>query len=195
MPTSTSTHSPARRRLQRSARAEAAPALRPTKGGRRRTASSDGSGEHMAAFVRGWTGLRPNGRFAVATQSLLGRARTQAGVQRRRLSPTMIRGFPNNFQGGSGGDANRGTGIFEELLDFPCMFTFKVIGMAQGDFMTDIVDSVALALDTDKKFLKTSFRDKGKYRSITLHAPVNTASQIYDVYAAIDRDPRVKFKF
>lgn len=85
--------------------------------------------------------------------------------------------------------------MFDALVDFPCVFTFKVIGMAQGDFIGDIVDSVALVLETDKKFLKTTYRDRGKYRSITLKAPVNTANQIYDVYAAIDRDPRVKFKF
>lgn len=108
----------------------------------------------------------------------------------------MIRGFPNNFnQDLPNNPPERGQRVFDELIDFPCVFTFKVIGMAQGDFMGDILDSVALALETDKKFLKTSFRDKGKYRSITLKAPVNTAEQIYDVYAAIDRDPRVKFKF
>lgn len=67
--------------------------------------------------------------------------------------------------------------------------------MQQGDFANDIIDSVALALDMDRKFLKTSFRDRGKYRSITVDAPVNTVDQIRDVYAAIDRDPRVKFKF
>lgn len=106
----------------------------------------------------------------------------------------MIRGFPNNFNNDfahNSGDRR----VFHELVDFPCVFTFKVIGMAQGDFMGDIVDSVASALETDKKYLKTSYRDKGKYRSITLKAPVNTAEQIYSVYAAIDRDPRVKFKF
>lgn len=108
----------------------------------------------------------------------------------------MIRGFPNNFDNASGNNnISGGTRVFDELVDFPCVFTFKVIGMAQGNFMGDIIDSVALALETDKKFLKTSFRDRGKYRSITVKAPVNTASQIYDVYAAIDRDPRVKFKF
>lgn len=69
-------------------------------------------------------------------------------------------------------------------------FTFKVIGERQGDFVNDIVDSVALALETEKKFLKTSFRDRGKYRSITIDVPVNTSEQIYTVYEAIDRDPR-----
>lgn len=108
-------------------------------------------------------------------------------------SPTMIRGFPNNFGNVGGGDG--GNRIFDELVDFPCVFTFKIIGERQGDFMNDIVDSVASALHTDKKNFKTSFRDKGKYRSITIKAPVNTATQIYSAYAAIDRDPRVKFKF
>lgn len=110
----------------------------------------------------------------------------------------MIRGFPNNFgsNGGTGsGGAGEGNRIFDELVDFPCVFTFKVIGERQGDFVNDIVDSVAGALRTDRKNLKTSFKDRGKYRSITLRAPVNTGEQIYSVYAAISRDPRVKFKF
>lgn len=110
----------------------------------------------------------------------------------------MIRGFPNNFgsSGGAGGDgAAEGQRIFDSLVDFPCVFTFKVIGERQGDFVNDIVDSVADALRTDRKNLKTTFRDRGKYRSITLRAPVNTGGEIYAVYAAISRDPRVKFKF
>lgn len=115
----------------------------------------------------------------------------------------MIRGFPNKFQGGGNSDSSSGGGgpesgsgeLWDQLVDFPCVFTFKVIGVSQGDFANDIIDSVALALEMDRKFLKTSFRDRGKYRSITLEAPVNTVQQIQDVYAAIDRDPRVKFKF
>lgn len=108
----------------------------------------------------------------------------------------MIRGFPNgdgSSPSPSSSDASYRS--WDHLVDFPTVFTFKVIGMAQGDFMNDIVDSVASALQMDRKYLKTSFRDRGKYRSITLEAPVNTSHQIYDVYAAIDRDPRVKFKF
>lgn len=105
----------------------------------------------------------------------------------------MIRGFPN----GENGDGNgKDSGImWDQLVDFPCVFTFKIIGLAQGDFANDIIDSVALALEMDRTFLKTSFRDRGKYRSITVDAPVNTVDQIRNVYNAIDRDPRVKFKF
>ncbi len=61
--------------------------------------------------------------------------------------------------------------------------------------MNDIVDSVAGALSTDKSNLKTSFRDRGKWRSISLRAAVASKDDIYTVYAAISRDPRVKFKF
>ena len=38
------------------------------------------------------------------------------------------------------------------------------------------------------------WRDKGKYRAITLRLHFENADQVYDVYAAINRDPRVKFK-
>ena len=51
----------------------------------------------------------------------------------------------------------------------------------------DIVDGVANALQTEKKNFKVSFRDRGKWRSITLNAPVNTADEVYAAYAAIDR--------
>lgn len=152
----------------------------------------------MQAFVRGGlSGLRlGSSRAGLTTPVLRRRSRVAGDVPRRRLASSMIRGFPNNFNNNTGNNDSEGGGrVFDELVDFPCVFTFKVVGVAQGDFMGDIVDSVALALETDKKFVQTSYRDRGKFRSITLKAPVNTASQIYDVYAAIDRDPRVKFKF
>jgi uncharacterized protein len=83
----------------------------------------------------------------------------------------------------------------DELVDFPCVFTFKVVGLNEGEFLDDICVAVADALNTATRHLKTSFRDRGKYRSITLRAPVSSADQIYDVYAAVGKDARVKFKF
>lgn len=151
----------------------------------------------MTAFVSGFAGLavRSRGMFGSRSSTINETIRSTETVE-RRLRPAMIRGFPNNFNNDTANNNSDGQNrVFDQLVDFPCVFTFKVIGMAQGDFMGDIVDTVASALDTDKKYVKTSFRDRGKYRSITLKAPVNTAEQIYNVYAAIDRDPRVKFKF
>lgn len=124
----------------------------------------------------------------------LSRRYSQMERPTRKLSTAMIRGFPNGKEADNEPSGKPGSS-WDHLVDFPCVFTFKVIGVAQGAFANDIIDSVATALEMDRKFLKTSFRDKGKYRSITVDAPVNSSEQIYNVYAAIGRDPRVKFKF
>jgi putative lipoic acid-binding regulatory protein len=103
---------------------------------------------------------------------------------------TMIRGFPNKMPGPSDdipvAQPEQPKRPFDALVDFPCVFTFKVVGVREGEFLDDISDAVARVLKTERRHLKTSFRDRGKYRSITLSAPVNCAEQIYDVYAVID---------
>ena len=38
------------------------------------------------------------------------------------------------------------------------------------------------------------WRDRGKYRSITLTLTFLDAEMVYAVYAAVNRDPRVRFK-
>mmetsp|Transcript_15609 Transcript_15609/g.42039 ORF Transcript_15609/g.42039 Transcript_15609/m.42039 type:complete len:162 (+) Transcript_15609:74-559(+) len=129
-----------------------------------------------------------------------------------RVTPSaMIRGFPNQFGSEAAGepqpeknasaeqassDAQQGEyRAFNDLVDFPCVFTFKVIGLRQGQFAEDMCDCVASVLEIKSENVKVSVRDKGKYRSLTILAPCNNADQIYSIYAAIDRDPRVKFKF
>jgi putative lipoic acid-binding regulatory protein len=161
---------------------------------------------------------------------------------RSSAAPTMIRGFPSNGgfpnNGGFGKDPTSDVPVvstspqppkraLDDLVDFPCVFTFKVVGVrevrllcasfapraktncilpprtdllipcmscqlcptlffSQGKFLEDISEAVARVLNTEQRHLKTTFRDRGKYRSITLHAPVINSTQIYDVYAVID---------
>eukprot|EP00871_Galdieria_phlegrea_P005201 jgi/Galph1/5682/GphlegSOOS_G4306.1 len=104
-----------------------------------------------------------------------------------------IRGFPNEFNHNWNADGQRR--LIDELVDFPCKFQFKIIGVRQGNFVGDMVDCVAEVLQIDPSYLEVYTRDRGKYRSITIDAPCNTSEQVYSIYAAIDRDPRVKFKF
>lgn len=82
-----------------------------------------------------------------------------------------------------------------QLVDFPCQFQIKVVGARQGEFVEDILDSVGNVIKQDGRALPHSYRDKGKWRSITLKVPVQSAEELYKVYDAIDKDPRVKFKF
>ena len=70
----------------------------------------------------------------------------------------------------------------------------KAIGYNQGDFVSDILALCAEYSGQAKEDIKVRWRDKGKYRSITLTIRFENADQVYAVYAAIDRDPRVKYK-
>lgn len=111
----------------------------------------------------------------------------------------MIRGFPNpsSVTGGGAGGGAGGERVIDQLVDFPSVFTFKVVGHRQGDFVTDITDLVAGVTGVTREDVRVSVRDtpNGKWRSITLKAPCNTADNVYAVYDALDRDPRVLFKF
>jgi len=84
---------------------------------------------------------------------------------------------------------------FGDLVEFPCKFQIKIVGARQGEFLEDILDSIGNVVKVDRSGLPHTFRDKGKWRSITVRVPVESAEQLYEVYAAIDKDPRVQFKF
>lgn len=96
---------------------------------------------------------------------------------------TMIRGFPNpsSVTGGGAGGGAGGERVIDQLVDFPSVFTFKVVGHRQGDFVTDITDLVAGVTGVTREDVRVSVRDtpNGKWRSITLKAPCNTADNVY----------------
>eukprot|EP00183_Erythrolobus_madagascarensis_P000492 CAMPEP_0185852438 /NCGR_PEP_ID=MMETSP1354-20130828/14729_1 /TAXON_ID=708628 /ORGANISM="Erythrolobus madagascarensis, Strain CCMP3276" /LENGTH=147 /DNA_ID=CAMNT_0028553677 /DNA_START=1 /DNA_END=441 /DNA_ORIENTATION=+ len=118
--------------------------------------------------------------------------RTSYATPRRQTQLQMIRGFPN--QRGSDSDSETEMSSQEaadaaqgqqqhralnDLVDFPCVFTFKIIGLRQGQFAEDMCDCVAEVLEIQRENVKLTFRDKGKYRSLTINAPCNNADQIY----------------
>ncbi|KAA8492494.1 UPF0250 protein [Porphyridium purpureum] len=114
---------------------------------------------------------------------------------RRTLRSTMCMNVPDSFSekpltAKDDIERQEAEQRLDDLVDWPCMYTFKVIGLRQGDFIGDISDSIAQVLEVDASVLKVSHRDKGRYRSLTVNAPCNSAEQVYSIYAAIDRDPR-----
>lgn len=56
----------------------------------------------------------------------------------------------------------------DELVDFPCVFTFKIVGINDGDFLADITSAAAAAIPTEERFVQTAVRDRGKYRRCVL---------------------------
>jgi putative lipoic acid-binding regulatory protein len=85
--------------------------------------------------------------------------------------------------------------VFEALVDYPCDFTMKIVGAAEGLFVEDMVTIVAESCRVEADTIHHTFRCTGKWTSVTVKAPVESATMLYQLYENIDRDPRVKFKF
>eukprot|EP00551_Chaetoceros_affinis_P003043 CAMPEP_0203658050 /NCGR_PEP_ID=MMETSP0088-20131115/47139_1 /ASSEMBLY_ACC=CAM_ASM_001087 /TAXON_ID=426623 /ORGANISM="Chaetoceros affinis, Strain CCMP159" /LENGTH=228 /DNA_ID=CAMNT_0050519615 /DNA_START=456 /DNA_END=1139 /DNA_ORIENTATION=- len=95
--------------------------------------------------------------------------------------------------------ANEETGekqrVFEALIEYPCEFKMKIIGANEGTFAKEMVQVVADSCNVESDVVKFSERTNGKWTSVTVFAPVESAEMLYSLYENIDRDPRVKFKF
>ena len=88
--------------------------------------------------------------------------------------------------------------VFEALIDYPNIFKMKIVGRDPDEpdkFTPDIVNTVANSCGVDISMVKYTEKTKGKWISVTVHAPVRDADMLYSLYENVDKDPRVKFKF
>ncbi|VEU43258.1 unnamed protein product [Pseudo-nitzschia multistriata] len=85
--------------------------------------------------------------------------------------------------------------VFEALVDYPSVFTMKIVGANEGTFVSDMVALVAEACDTEPLGIQHTTKVMGKWVSVTVKAPVENAEMLYTLYEKVDLDPRVKFKF
>jgi putative lipoic acid-binding regulatory protein len=85
--------------------------------------------------------------------------------------------------------------VFEALVDYPCVFTMKIVGVNEGTFVQDILDVVADATESNVSDISHSTKALGKWTSVTVKAPVQSSEMLYTLYEKVDLDPRVKFKF
>ncbi len=78
-------------------------------------------------------------------------------------------------------------------LSFPCVFRFKAIGKAEPDLVVAVLAHVERLLGAPIAKEAWSVRDSsgGKYASLTLDLTVTSGQQIYDVYEALRKDPRI----
>ena len=131
-------------------------------------------------------------------------------------------------------EEKHGAKVFEKLVEYPCEFTIKVIGMEDADFASDMVGyisktvnarlpSVPRALGRRPRAWRrrgggggggggsvwratrrpaqvaaseikysTNPSSKGTYTSVTIEAPVKSSDELYQCYAILRNDPRVK---
>lgn len=92
-----------------------------------------------------------------------------------------------------------GTGLarrpIDELQSFPCVFTFKAVGVAGDDFVSSLRARVARVLGREVKDSETSVRSSqnGRYTSVTLDLFVLSGDQVYSIYEAMHDDERVRY--
>lgn len=85
--------------------------------------------------------------------------------------------------------------VFEALISYPCKFKIKIVGANEGPFVSEMVALVAESCNVEVDEVDYSEKRNGKWISVTVAAPVESAEMLYALYEIIDRDPRVKFKF
>jgi putative lipoic acid-binding regulatory protein len=81
---------------------------------------------------------------------------------------------------------------FEYLVDYPCDFEIKIIGFNnQGDLASDMAIAVGEVCEVEAETVKYTTRDtnSGKYRSITMMAPVQNAEMLYKVSVCLSTMP------
>ena len=91
-------------------------------------------------------------------------------------------------------EEENGGKVFEKLVEYPCEFKIKVIGRDEDTFAEDVVEYIAKTVDKDASTIKyTTAASSGKtYVSVTIAAPVASSDQLYECYAVLRRDPRVR---
>lgn len=82
---------------------------------------------------------------------------------------------------------------FDELLEFPCAFPFKVVGKADDSLPANVVEVVQRHVPGDySPTVKAS--SKGSYHSVTIRVTVQDKEQVETLYkelAEIDQVLRV----
>ncbi|KPU83596.1 hypothetical protein JI57_00755 [Psychromonas sp. PRT-SC03] len=74
---------------------------------------------------------------------------------------------------------------FEELLEFPCVIAFKVMGVADPKLMTDVVAVIQKYAPGDyAPSVKAS--SKGNYHALSIPVTVSSKEQIESIYSAVN---------
>ena len=71
----------------------------------------------------------------------------------------------------------------EDLLDFPCHYTFKAVGESGLRFSTDISAAVGLYAVVHQDAINIRASGKGNYQSVSIIVRLDCYQQLIDIYA------------
>jgi uncharacterized protein len=93
-------------------------------------------------------------------------------------------------------DAQREASLraLNDCHQFPCPFTFKVIGENSADFVARVMQAAVVVLGpTTYPNIRTRESAKGKHQAVTMVVEVGSAERVLDVYAALQGVSGVRF--
>jgi len=82
----------------------------------------------------------------------------------------------------------------ESLIDFPCEFPIKVMGLTEDSFSMEIIKTIQQhepRFDASKVEMRGS--SAGKYTSLTCNCYVESQAQLDDIYRALTSHPLAKY--
>ncbi len=74
---------------------------------------------------------------------------------------------------------------FDELLEFPCVFSFKVMGLAKPQMMLDVLGVIQKHAPGDYS-PKVKPSSKGTYHSLTIPVTVSSKEHIEAIYSELN---------
>lgn len=81
---------------------------------------------------------------------------------------------------------------FDELLDFPCVFAFKVMGIAGPELLHDVLSTIQKNAPGDyAPTIKPS--SKGTYNSLSIPVTVTSKEQIESIYNELNKLESVRY--
>ena len=84
----------------------------------------------------------------------------------------------------------------ESLIEFPCAFPIKAMGLAADDFDTLVVSLVRLhATDLSEGAVKTKASANGKYLSVTVTVNAISQEQLDNIYRELTSHDRILMTF
>ncbi|MCF6178159.1 MAG: DUF493 domain-containing protein [Geopsychrobacter sp.] len=73
----------------------------------------------------------------------------------------------------------------EDLLEFPCQFTFKAVGSSGPDFSSAIAAAVGLHAVVPRDAIHTRPSGKGNYQAVSIMVSLQSYQQLTAIYAAM----------
>lgn len=80
----------------------------------------------------------------------------------------------------------------EDLLEFPCHYTFKAVGVSGDEFCERIISAAGSCAVFSREAVHVRPSTKGTYQSVSLIIRLENYQQLKDIYAGMKQVPGLK---